>query len=191
MKDRIPTPGQEGRMLIKPENGDPPFYAAVEMADNPSEDGTPLNKETLLKDATAALFGLDHSAIPDDMWIAIRDEFYAKPDIIVGSYVGTGTYGESNPNTLTFDGEVKLLLISGYALTDDSMSTVSTVWLGVIWKGNQHPVSMPLNQGEYRTLAAKFHENTVSWYGSESVNQMNAANKTYDYIAFVQKRETT
>lgn len=67
MKDRIPTPGQEGRMLITPENGDPPFYATVAMADNPSEDGTPLHKATLLKDATAALFGLDNTAVPDDV----------------------------------------------------------------------------------------------------------------------------
>lgn len=53
-------------MHIIPENGSAPFYAKVEMADNPLHEGTPLSKETLLQDATAALFGLDETAVPDD-----------------------------------------------------------------------------------------------------------------------------
>ena len=57
MQDRVPNPGQEGRVLITPENGSAPFYATVEMADNPTQAGTPLNKATLLRDATAALYG--------------------------------------------------------------------------------------------------------------------------------------
>lgn len=52
MEDRTPTPGQEGRVLITPENGSAPFYAKVTMADNPTNPGTPLNKETLLQDST-------------------------------------------------------------------------------------------------------------------------------------------
>lgn len=66
MQDRIPTPGQEGRVLITPENGSPAYYAKVEMADNPSQAGTPFNKATLWKDATAALFGLGVDSVPDD-----------------------------------------------------------------------------------------------------------------------------
>lgn len=67
MYNRQPMPGQEGRMRIIPENGDPAFYAKVEMADNPLHEGTPLSKETLLQDATAELFGLPESAVPDDV----------------------------------------------------------------------------------------------------------------------------
>ena len=52
MEDRIPTPGQEGRVLITPEDGSAPYYATIEMADNPTQAGTPLNKETLLQDST-------------------------------------------------------------------------------------------------------------------------------------------
>lgn len=70
MYDRIPTPWQEGRMLISPEGGTP-FYATVAMADNPTQEGTFINKATLLKDATAALFGLGAAAVPDDVhnWV--------------------------------------------------------------------------------------------------------------------------
>ena len=57
MQDRVPTPGQEGRVLISPENGSA-YYAKIEMADNPTQDGTPLNKSTLLNDSTATAVGL-------------------------------------------------------------------------------------------------------------------------------------
>lgn len=67
MEDRAPTPGQEGRVLITPEGGGTPFYAKIEMADNPTQVGSPFNKATLLKDATAALFGYADSAVPDDI----------------------------------------------------------------------------------------------------------------------------
>ena len=58
MEDRIPTTGQEGRVLITPEDGSAPYYATVEMADNPTNPGTPLNKENLLQDSTEVeIFG--------------------------------------------------------------------------------------------------------------------------------------
>ena len=58
MEDRIPTPGQKGRVLITPEDGSAPYYAKITMADNPTNPGTPLNKSTLLSDRTeTAIFG--------------------------------------------------------------------------------------------------------------------------------------
>lgn len=71
MEDRVPTPGQEGRVLITPENGSAPFYATVAMADNPTQAGTPYNKEAVLQDDTAALFNLDNTAAPDDVFQAL------------------------------------------------------------------------------------------------------------------------
>ena len=58
MTDRQPASGQAGRVLITPESsGQMPFYAKIEMADNPIDPGTPINKATLLQDNTAALYG--------------------------------------------------------------------------------------------------------------------------------------
>ncbi len=65
MQDRVPV--DPGRVLITPENGAAPYYATMARADNPTQEGTPLNKANLLKDATAALYGLDASAVPDDV----------------------------------------------------------------------------------------------------------------------------
>lgn len=64
MKDRVPV--NPGRVLITPENGTAPYYATMTRADNPTQKGTPLNKASLLKDATAAKLGLGADAVPDD-----------------------------------------------------------------------------------------------------------------------------
>lgn len=65
MKDRVPE--NPGRVLITPEDGSSPFYATMTRADNPTQNGDPLNKATLLKDETAALYGMGSTAVPDDV----------------------------------------------------------------------------------------------------------------------------
>lgn len=40
-------------------------------ADQPAQEGTPLNKASLLSDATAALMGLDAAATPDGAFAAL------------------------------------------------------------------------------------------------------------------------
>lgn len=66
MKDRQPYPGKEGMVKLTLTNGQV-LEGKLEMADDPLEPGDPLNKATLLKDATAALFGLGSDAVPDDV----------------------------------------------------------------------------------------------------------------------------
>lgn len=66
MKDRIPV--NPGRVLITPEDGSAAFYATITRADNPTEEGTKLNKANLLKDATAALFEYGNGAVPDNIF---------------------------------------------------------------------------------------------------------------------------
>lgn len=81
MEDRIPTPGQEGRVLITPEDGSAPYYAKITMADNPTNPGTPLSKETLLQDATeTALFGSANNRTVDQAFQGIA----SKIDLIMG-----------------------------------------------------------------------------------------------------------
>lgn len=68
MKDRVSA--NPGRFKLTPEDGSPAFYATMERADNPIEEGTPLNKSTLLSDDTAELLGLDSTATPNDAFAA-------------------------------------------------------------------------------------------------------------------------
>lgn len=71
MQDRTPTPGQEGRALITPEDGSAPFYAKIQMADNPTEPGTPYNKESVLMDITCDTIGIQHTSTPNDAFLAL------------------------------------------------------------------------------------------------------------------------
>ena len=66
MNDRVSL--NPGRVLVTPENGGEAFYATLTRADNPTQEGDPLNQNTLLKAATASAHGRDDDALPDDMW---------------------------------------------------------------------------------------------------------------------------
>ena len=63
MQDRVPL--YPGRVTLTPVAGQANTYDMAR-ADQPSQEGTPLNKGSLLKDSTAALFGLGTDAVPDD-----------------------------------------------------------------------------------------------------------------------------
>ena len=80
MKNRVPA--NPGRVLITPEDGSAAFYATVTRADNPTDAGDPLSKETLLKDATAALYGLDATAVPDEVLERISRMFPANMGVL-------------------------------------------------------------------------------------------------------------
>lgn len=64
MQDRVPT--YPGRVKLIPVAGQENVYDMVRV-DQPTQEGTPLNKNSLLKDATAALFQLGIDAVPDDV----------------------------------------------------------------------------------------------------------------------------
>lgn len=99
--------------------------------------GTDLNKSTLLKDATAALYGKTPAATPDDILAAIRPLITAaqstansKGLVQCGSYIGSGTYGENNPNTLRFNFPPFYVSIVGNKLRSDG--TVTPIYNGAL-----------------------------------------------------------
>lgn len=175
MKDRVSaTPG---RMLITPENGQPAFYATVELADNPSVEGTPLNKANLLTDATAALFGLGSDAVPDDVLTLCTR-------ISVGSYVGTGTYGAGNPNIIQTNFAPKLAIImrGSSSITPDSNGGWSQSMLA------SYQASLALvDDGTSGNNNLTWGDTFLSWYtlasGTNAPSaQLNAAGVTYNWL---------
>lgn len=102
--------------------------------------------------------------------------------IETGSYTGTGTYGASNPNTLTFSFEPKIVFINAIPASYNglilpfispcrSALTISTklgdgARIDVAWHGQN---SIP--------------ENSVSWHGISSDLQMNQTGLDYQYVA--------
>ena len=63
MKDRVPS--FPGRVKLTPVSGQANTYDMVR-ADSPTQEGTPLNKDTLLKDTTAASLGLTGDPTVDE-----------------------------------------------------------------------------------------------------------------------------
>lgn len=76
MQDRVPL--YPGRVTLTPVAGQANTYDMTR-ADQPTQEGTPLNKATLLKDYTANLLGLPNTAVPDDALLAL--------------IIGVGAYG--------------------------------------------------------------------------------------------------
>lgn len=70
MKDRVSL--YPGRVKLTPVAGQENVYDLVR-ADQPTQEGTALNKENLLKDATAALLGGDENMVPNDAFLALHD----------------------------------------------------------------------------------------------------------------------
>ena len=117
MQDRIST--YPGRVKLTPVPGQEHTYDMTR-ADQPTQPGTPLNKATFLKDATAALYGLGADAVPDEVLSILSSVALHKSSpsnglydlsgalitglpviqTVTGSYLGTGTYGSGNPNRI-------------------------------------------------------------------------------------------
>ena len=164
MKDRVAA--YPGRYRIVSQSGG---YITLERADQPSQEGTPLNKNTFLKDATATLFGLTGSAVPDDVFAAIA---IGKAQIAVGSYTGTGVYGASNQNSLSFGFTPKLVVIYGGL----QMFTPYIYGSSRFYTGDK--------SSNYEQVVT-INGNTMQWYsnGGNAGYQLNASGTTYNYCA--------
>lgn len=100
--------------------------------------------------------------------------------IETGSYIGTGTYGSSNPCSLTFGFSPSVLIISGV------LKSKSTTISGI------GSVVMNTSYGHYGESYAEYSingivettENQVQWYSDNSTGeQMNTSGNNYYYIA--------
>lgn len=111
--------------------------------------------------------------------------------IETGSYVGTGTNGPNNPTTLTFNSNVKLVLVG----------TDGGYWWNLFlidildeeYKGNAYSL---LNGESGDNLFAKYSQGTLSWYYNNSSSgyasqQCNHAGNTYHYVAIGVGGEST
>ena len=87
MKDRVPL--YPGRVTLTPVAGQANTYDMVR-ADQPTQEGTPLNKANLLADATAGRFGLSgDGATVNGVLDAIGQKFCLKTDIITSTSTWT------------------------------------------------------------------------------------------------------
>lgn len=140
-------------------------------------------KDETLTSSTAALFGLGADSVPDDAF-AYLGKYASK--IATGSYVGTGKYGSSNPNSLTLDFEPKIMFIQ-YGGTLGFC--YRTAYFPVFAYGNGYFQRAFLRiEGDGITspdaddFFAKTDGKTVYWYADDAGSQMNNSGEKFLYI---------
>lgn len=134
---------------------------------------TALNKANLLSDTTAALFGKSSEATINDVLYSLGQNFADWVKIETGRYTGTGKYGISNPNSLTFSFPAKLLIIQ-------DVSSGSPVGIG-----NTSANRMSVLLGDsIRSATMTTDGNTVSWFNTSLASyQLNTSGYVYGYLA--------
>lgn len=119
--------------------------------------------------------------------------------VVTGSYRGTGTYGENNPNSLTFAHPVKFLCIfakdngsyhsTTNAVVNEAKVSVSDAELTTDWvKGvGLGMVHITHTEGEWGCYGKKSEDGkTVYWYDwSSASEQFNDDKFTYHYVAIL------
>ena len=108
------------------------------------------------------------------------------PKIAIGSYVGTGTYGSSNPNTLTFDFEPKIVFLS----VDSSASAFSQTGFMFFIRNQSGSPSWYFYNVAYVGRTITWSGNTLSWYtltgnpnDAPDRQQFNVSGQRYCYVA--------
>ena len=114
------------------------------------------------------------------------DNAVTAPKIETGSYVGTGKYGESNKNTLTFGFAPKMLLIfkeSTYEETHHYMD-IEDQFLYPAVGGTVHNFNYP---SSYHSVSVAWDGNSVEWWsvgtGASASYQYNSYSTVYNYVA--------
>lgn len=122
MQDRVPL--YPGRVTLTPVSGQANTYDLTR-ADQPTQEGTLLNKASLLKDATAALFGKTNAAVPDDILSLLSKSALAQ---MTEKYTKTtiGAFAVGKTITLNVSGKAKEFIVvhqgKPSSLYDDSCS---------------------------------------------------------------------
>ena len=144
------------------------------------------SKEESLTTATAALYGLPNTAVPDNVLALLKtlvDNAQTSADgkaiAVYGTYEGTGTSGSNNPNSLTFDGKPLLVAIL------PSNTGGSMYGLGFL-AVKDAPFLFTSMHDSKSYCALSWTGNTLSWYNNSYHNyQFNTSGYTYYYVALL------
>ncbi len=95
--------------------------------------------------------------------------------IETGSYVGTGTAGQNNPNTLTFSFEPKIVFVN---MVSDAYGSeipmINGCLRGTVYDGTS---------GASTKLNLTWTDNSVTWYQNSAAWQLNQNGQKYNYVA--------
>lgn len=186
MKDR--TPRFPGRVILNPVSGQANTFDVVR-ADEPLEEGTPINKQTLLTDDTAAEVWPAEASRPADPTVddaLLQLSKYSK--IAHGSYTGTGYAGTGYENVLTADFAPKMAIVyatTGVANSDYEEPTIFLANCSVAYRYFKRSSTASSNK-----LDLTWGANSLTWVYSQAtpgnagygIYQLNSAGTVYQYI---------
>ena len=149
---------------------------------------------TLLKNSVQSSSG--DLTLPDGTSVAsqIESALGNPAKIETGSYVGTGTYGINNKNTINFSGKPLVVYIFADGGNGTSTSNSISITRDAIYF-TRDLINKNYVEIQYQAFGAiQFGQNSVSWYivdtnrnywpaGSEPNAQMNASGTNYYYYA--------
>ena len=181
MQDREPT--YPGRVTLTPVYGLANTYD-MERADRPLQEGTPLNKASLLSDATAAAIKAllasqtENPVTPNDALNILTQAVDAAAtkanavdsrgncEIYSGSYVGNGS--STTPVTMTFPHKPLIIFVSGR----DALNLIA-------WRGQS---GSKLLEVPSTSITVTWGERNVAWSGT---NYLNYTGFTHQVIALL------
>lgn len=192
MLDRAPA--KPNRYAVYDDDHNFIRYEYHERADEPTQVGDALNKANLLPDEVATALGLtgnpqvkDALAKLETIASLAQTTANGRAKIAIGSYTGTGTFGSSNPNSLTFPFVPHGLLTVSHA-TNSNGEASALIWVEDI------PTSFYRLAGAsfvfqndvitaYRLHVKKSSDGkTIYWYGESGMErQLNYSNLPYKY----------
>lgn len=107
------------------------------------------------------------------------DNAVGAPKIETGSYTGTGTYGASNPNSLTFDFTPKAVFIFGTKVSNNTGASMM-----YFWGADSFTLIDSGYSGVQVSGMVSVSRNTMSWYDTNGAYfQCNESGLTYNYLA--------
>ena len=181
MQDRVSL--YPGRVKLVPVAGQENTYDMVR-ADSPTQEGTPLNKDSLLKDATAALLGGNETMVPDEAFVALKNlingisaSSIGAARIEIGSYTGTGV-NTGTAKALVFSFKPKVVIITGPS-NGGGKSGFAIFMQGAVKS------KIYLDGGYGNTFDLTWSGNSVTWPGDNwnADIGLNANNGEYYYVA--------
>lgn len=113
---------------------------------------------------------------PQDGWLWVRPEWEGHYGLKVatGTYVGTGTFGVGNKNTLTFDFEPQSITIYHPTVGESGGSP----WGRDVTVGRSHTAGSSV-----KLVTLEWTGNNLSWYGESASFQLNTAGIVHRFVA--------
>ena len=190
MQDRVPL--YPGRVKLKPVSGAANTYTLTR-DDQPTQAGTPLNKATFLKDATAALYSLGTDAVPDDVLSILSkavllnnnslESITGSPIVAIRKVSGTYTGTDGSSVTLSTGIPVKLVFVYGTGQSTENLAILTDgISRGFLFTGNSNAGGGTNYIGKFN---ASFSSTTVRLSSLGSYRYyINQNGQSYSWTAF-------